>query len=211
MKTNVITKSKNQFVIDDYVTTYNKFTRNSVTNTIETAKIVSEIWSKVNSEELDVSDLKYFCNEVNLNPATSQFRKFLCIADHADRIENYIDQFPSAVSVIYQITTLDADNFEELVNTNQLNPKLTLSRLNKLFPPSRNSKSIISSISNDLDVNIKISASITDDSKNRFVSSISESIDKFLEKNTNVDKAFLLFNDLLIKEVKKSELTEIQL
>ena len=120
MKTNITAKSMNHLVIDDYISVYNKFTKNSVSNTINTAKVVNEIWSKVNSNELDLTDLKYFCNEVNLNPSTSQFRKFLCIANHADKIEEYIDQFPSAVSVIYQITTLDADDFERLVDMNNL-------------------------------------------------------------------------------------------
>lgn len=128
----VVTQSaviQNQTLMNDYVNSYFIESKNTVISTVKIAKIVLDVHNKYIAKEIGWSDFDYFCERVNLNPTSSQFRKYLCIANKADRIEQYIDDMPSAVSVIYQITTLEPERFEELVEKKAIHPNLTLKEL----------------------------------------------------------------------------------
>jgi hypothetical protein len=99
---------------------------------VKIAKIVLDVHNKYCAKEIEWSDFNYFCEQVNLNPRSSQFRKYLCIANKAERIEEYIDDMPSAVSVIYQITTLEPEKFDELLEKKAIHPNLTLKELKEV-------------------------------------------------------------------------------
>lgn len=128
--------------MDEYVTSYFVESKNTVISTVKVAKIVLDVYNKYSAELIEKNDFDYFCKQVNLNPTSSQFRKYLCIADKAERIEQYIDDMPSAVSVIYKITTLDDEKFDALIESDELNKKMTLSKLNSLFPVKERSAKV---------------------------------------------------------------------
>jgi hypothetical protein len=139
MKNNLIEKLTNKSMIDEYVNSYNSMSEKSVICTIELAKIIQEVSIKRKDDLIDDTDYQYFLKSINLSSDSSQFRKMICIANHADRIEKYIDYFPTATSVIYQLTSLDSDKFEYLVNQKLLTKNLTISKIKEslapVFPP----------------------------------------------------------------------------
>lgn len=141
MKTSLITKNK--VLIDNYVSSYFELTKKSIRNTLSLAKIVYEVKDKFEYSEIDEEDFKYFCKQIQVNDESSQFRKYLCIAKSADKIEQHLDKFPTAMSVVYKIISLPPDDFDKLIQTNLLTPDLTLKKLNHFFPSEKLLKSNI--------------------------------------------------------------------
>jgi len=139
MKTSII--YKNKVLIDKYVSSYFELTKKSIRNTLSLAKIVYEVKDKFEYSEIDEEDFKYFCNQIQVNDESSQFRKYLYIAKSADKIEQHLDKFPTAMSVVYKIISLPPDDFDELIKTNLLTPDLTLKKLNHFFPSMKQLKS----------------------------------------------------------------------
>lgn len=180
-------------MIDEYVNTYFIESKNTVISTVRIAKIVLDIFNKYSTNDIQKSDFDYFCRQVNLDPASSQFRKYLCIANKADRIEQFIDDMPSAVSVIYQITTLEPEKFEELVESNELNRNLTLSKLNSLFPKNKEHKKAteISVTQSDIIVSIKFNEN---ESNASIVNTVSE-IRELIKKNNSCSIKLLINSD----------------
>jgi hypothetical protein len=95
-------------------------------------KTVKLLNDKVKSNELTEIDLNYFCATVCLDKKSSTFRKYLCIADKADLFEKYLDKVPASYTILYEITTLDADQFELLIKSKQLNNFITLNEVKKI-------------------------------------------------------------------------------
>ena len=139
MKTFLI--SKNKVLIDEYVSSYFELTKKSVRNTLSLAKIVYEVKDKYEYSQIDEEDFKYFCKQIQVNDESSQFRKYLYIAKSADKIEQHLDKFPTAMSVVYKIISLPPDDFDKLIQTNLLTPDLTLKKLNHFFPSEKLLKS----------------------------------------------------------------------
>ncbi len=115
-----------------YVNEYHKYATTVVENTVYMAKTLYEVSCAVKEESLSEYDLNYFCQSVGLNKMSSQYRKLICIGKNANRFESYITKMPDAISVLYEITTLNPRMFEFLVENNHITPNLTLSSLKKL-------------------------------------------------------------------------------
>ena len=139
MKTFLI--SKNKVLIDNYVSSYFELTKQSIRNTLSIAKVVYEVKDKYEYSQIDEEDFKYFCKQIQVNDESSQFRKYLYIAKSADKIEQHLDKFPTAMSVVYKIISLPPDDFDKLIQTNLLTPDLTLKKLNHFFPSEKLLKS----------------------------------------------------------------------
>jgi transposase len=135
LKNNLILKPTNKPMIDEYVNSYNSMTKKTVFCTIELAKIVQEVSTKRKGLLIEETDYQYFLKSINLPSDSSQFRKMICIANRSDRIEKYIDNFPSATSVIYQLTSLDADKFDYLINQKLLSKDLTINKIKDILAP----------------------------------------------------------------------------
>jgi hypothetical protein len=166
MKTSLI--SKNKVLIDKYVSSYLELTKQSVRNTLSLAKIVYEVKDKFEYSLIDEEDFNSFCQQIQINDESSQFRKYLYIAKSADKIEQHLDKFPSAMSVVYKIISLPPDDFDELIQTNLLTPDLTLKKLNHFFPPVKqlnsNSQQHVTVDDNTLRIDITL------DNKNKSLS-----------------------------------------
>jgi len=160
--------SKNKVLIDEYVSSYFELTKKSIRNTLSLAKIVYEVKDKYEYSQIDEEDFKYFCKQIQVNDESSQFRKYLCIAKSADKIEEHLDKFPTAMSVVYKIISLPPDDFDELIQTNLLSPDLTMSKINVLFPSTKQLKSNSQQHVTVDDNNLRID--ITLDNKNKSLS-----------------------------------------
>ena len=142
MKNSLVTKQKqltsctNQSIADEFVKRYRIHTQNALENVLCMGEAVFEICRKVKSEELDNSDLEYFCHTVHLDPKSSTFRKYKAIGENAPRFRQVLDKLPSSFSVLYEMTTLDAEDFEHYVIQFTFDKRLTLEQFKKIINKS---------------------------------------------------------------------------
>lgn len=125
-------KLSNKTLVNELIARYQSDTKNAVQNIINMCKTVKEFDVKVKLKELTESDLNYFCATVNLRKESSTFRKYLRIADKADMFEKYLEKVPASYTILYEITTLDADQFDKLIQSKQFNNFITLNEVKKI-------------------------------------------------------------------------------
>ncbi len=139
MKNSLVTPQKqlmtctNKAVADEFINRYRVHTQSALENILCMGEAVYEIYRKVKSEELDKSDLEYFCQTVHLDSKSSTFRKYKAIGENADRFRQYLDKLPSTFSVLYELATLDADEFERYVVRTKFSKSITLYELKRLL------------------------------------------------------------------------------
>jgi hypothetical protein len=95
--------------------------------------------------------MKYFCFSVGLKRDGSTFRKFEQIGKHSEIFWKYVDKLPDSYTVLYEITTLDSDKFEELMSNNQITSYVTLKDIKELG----NKVSIITKSKDELNFNVR--------------------------------------------------------
>jgi hypothetical protein len=103
-----------------------------VENILRLSSLIVEMKEKEKSGELDQTDMKYFCFSVGLKRDGSTFRKFEQIGKHSETFWKYVDKLPDSYTVLYEITTLDSDKFEELMSNNQITSYVTLKDIKEL-------------------------------------------------------------------------------
>ena len=126
------TTCKNLTVVNEYITYYQQYTRNTVENILKLSSLIVEMKEKEKSGELDKTDMNYFCFSVGLTRDGSTFRKFKQIGKHSETFWKYVDKLPDSYTVLYEITTLDSDRFEELISNNQITSYVTLKDIKEL-------------------------------------------------------------------------------
>lgn len=122
-------KCSNKSFVDSLINRYSMQVKSAVEHTIEMCKTVSELHDAQKNGTINEFDVDYFCMSVKLRKDSSQYRKFICIGSAYDLFKKYIDRVPQAVSVLYEITTIDPDKFIELVNHNLIDQSTTLHKL----------------------------------------------------------------------------------
>ena len=188
------TKCKDLTTVNGYIQYYQQFTRSTVENILKLSCLINEMKEKENSGELNESDVKFFCLSVGLNRKGSTFRKFEQIGKHSETFWKYVDKLPDSYTVLYEITTLDSDRFEELMSNNQITSYVTLKDIKMLsgkVPTVNNSVKNHSSLvtTNQMKKLIK--------SINRFTITVSRDIpknefDSFIEYLNNLQKKELV-------------------
>jgi len=76
--------------------------------------------------------MKYFCFSVGLTREGSTFRKFERIGSCVDKFRTYIDKLPDSYTTLYEITTLDDELFEQLMENNEIHSYVTLKDIKRL-------------------------------------------------------------------------------
>ena len=188
------TYSKNKDVTDGFIQKYRGLTRGTVEQILELSKCVVEIKQKEKSGELNCYDIQYFCHSVGITEKGSTFRKFMCIGQRVEEFRQYLDKLPNSYTVLYEITTLDPDKFEELMSNNSIHSYVTLKDIKMLsgkVPTVNNSVKNHSSLvtTNQMKKLIK--------SINRFTITVSRDIpksefDSFIEYLENLQKKELV-------------------
>jgi len=125
-------KLSNPSLVKELIEKYQSDTKNAVQNILNMCRTVRLLNDKVKSKELTEADLNYFCATVCLDKKSSTFRKYLCIADKAQLFEKYLEKVPASYTVLYEITTLDSDQFELLLKSKQLSNFITLNDVKKI-------------------------------------------------------------------------------
>jgi len=127
----------NQQVADVYVKRYQESTKNALEHILNMGEAVSEIYEKYKKGELKEFDVDYFCEKVNLDRKSSTFRKYKAIGQNANRFREYLHKLPSTFSVLYEMATLDGDEFEDFVARAEFNKKITLDEFKKILNKSK--------------------------------------------------------------------------
>jgi hypothetical protein len=125
-------KCKNKEIVDIYISKYLNQTKSAVENLISISEIIYDMNSKVECGELTMSDLNYFCINVGLTTNSSYFRKHVCIGRKAEFLKSLIDKIPSAVSTVYEITTIKPELIEKFIELEKIQPATTLAELKSL-------------------------------------------------------------------------------
>lgn len=197
----------NHALIDEYVSSYRELTKKTVFNTLSLARVVYEVKNKFENKEISEKNFKYFCKQIQVSDKSSQFRKYIYIAMSTDKIEKYIDRFPSAMSVVYKIISLPPDHFNELINKNLLARDLTLSKINKYFSPSKisSTKSLINQNIQTVSVNsfdLRVNISLNKDNpvlkkpmQDKIISKIFNSLENIQENLVHFDEVSIYLND----------------
>ena len=134
MGTAMVTANKN--IADEYVRRYQRSTKNAIEGILNMGEAVYEIYTKYKAGEIPGDDLEYFCKSVNLDSKGSSFRKYKAIGRNADKFRLYMDKLPSSFSVLYEMATLDADDFERYVVRTSFSKEITLEHLKKMMNKS---------------------------------------------------------------------------
>jgi hypothetical protein len=160
----ISTKCKDKELMDNLIETYQTSTKTAVENILNMCIAVKEIDEKRKAKLINDFDVTYFCASVSLDRKSPTFRKYRKIGEHADRFQKHMESLPSAYTVLFQIATLDADKFEELIETNQITPSLSLEKLKQITNTSAKNQ-------NPDEVNFKVSfnASTLSDSSKDYV------------------------------------------
>lgn len=120
---------KDKTFADHMIAVFKTEATTTIQSIIGMSRAVEAMDRRYRSEEISKNDLDYFCLSVGLKKLSSQFRKFVCIGRYADKLSQYIEKMPQSISVLYEITTLDAEKFENLIEQNLIYPDLSLSKL----------------------------------------------------------------------------------
>lgn len=124
--TKLCKKVSNKELVDALIEKYHDNARCAVQHILNMSLAVKEIDDKVKSDKLKEDDLNYFCASVNLDKNSSTYRKFLCIADKAEIFMSHLEKLPASYTILYEITTLDSEKFEKLVNDDRFTRFITL-------------------------------------------------------------------------------------
>jgi hypothetical protein len=159
---------KNLTTVDSYIKYYQQYTRNTVENILKLGCLINEMKEKEKSGELDKTDMNYFCFSVGLKRDGSSFRKFEQIGKHSETFWKYIDKLPDSYTVLYEITTLDPDKFEELMCNDEIHSFVTLKDIKKLGNKVQSTQSDLVSFT------VTFDKSIEDKTKESLISIIKE-------------------------------------
>ena len=131
----IANSGKDKALMDNLIQSYQKSTKNAVENILNMCSAVKEIDDKRKENLINDFDVMYFASTVSLDPKSPTYRKYRQIGAHAEKFKKYMNCLPSAYTVLFQITTLEPEKFEKLIESNQITPSLSLEQLKKITSP----------------------------------------------------------------------------
>jgi hypothetical protein len=190
----------NSTLVHSLISKYQQDTKNAVQNILNMCLTLQEFYQKVKSNELNENDLNYFCATVCLDKKSSTFRKYLRIADKVDLFQEYLDKVPASYTILYEITTLDSDQFDLLIKSKQLNTFITLQDVKKIAGKNFSSATNISS-TNTSEVMIKVTfdTAIVSDESLKLVADCYGYLKKLHDIEVTIPNEKVLSNALMCK------------
>jgi hypothetical protein len=75
-------------------------------------------------KDLGEDEFKNFCADVDVKIGGSKCRKLIKIGEEAGRFEKVLDQPPDSWTILYELAKMERQNFDQLVDSGGLHPKL---------------------------------------------------------------------------------------
>ena len=147
--------SKNKTLIDALIKNYQDKTMSAVEKIIDMCVAVKSVDEKLKTGEINEEDMDYFCASISLNRKSSTYRKYMCIGEKSNVLMKYMEKLPSASSVLYEITTLNPDVFEQLIEDGNLHTHITLDQLKKLTQKVPKKNKLTDDVELKITMNIK--------------------------------------------------------
>lgn len=133
---NLTNQLSNKKVISECIEKYQKSTKNAVESILCMGEAVYEIYKRKNQGQLSEAELEYFCNSVNLKQKGSTFRKYKIIGQNANRFRECMNRLPATFTVLYEMATLNGEDFERFVAGYQDSKNVTLEEFKELIKNS---------------------------------------------------------------------------
>jgi hypothetical protein len=131
----IASSGKDKALMDNLIQTYQTSTKTAVENILNMCIAVKEIDEKRKAKLINDFDVMYFCASVSLDRKGGTYRKYRQIGAHAERFIKHMGALPSAYTVLFYITTLPPEKFEELIESNQITPSISLEKLKEIINP----------------------------------------------------------------------------
>ncbi len=128
----IATNCKDKALMDNMIEKYQSSTKTAVENILNMCIAVKQIDDKYKEKLINDFDVTYFCASVSLDRKSPTYRKYRKIGEHANRFMQHMETLPSAYTVLFQIATLDPVKFDELIESEQITPSLSLEKLKQL-------------------------------------------------------------------------------
>jgi len=130
------TQSVNKSATDEYIHRYQISTMNAIESILNMGEAVYGIYKKCKLGELSSGDLEYFCQSVGLDSKGPTFRKYKAIGINAAKFRQCIDKLPPTLTTLYDMATLDQDDFERYVVKSSYSSNLTHEQFKKMVGKS---------------------------------------------------------------------------
>ena len=114
--------------VQSYLDRYHTALRKTAQSVLDVAATVLEA-----KEELTQPEFAQFLQEVGFDEKSSTYKKFVAIARKKELLEHHVDALPTAWTTIYQLAKLDADQFEQVANSGQLNPLMSANQITTII------------------------------------------------------------------------------
>jgi hypothetical protein len=114
--------------VQSYLDRYHTALRKTAQSVLEVAATVLEA-----KEQLSQPEFAAFLQQVGFDEKSSTYKKFIAIARKKELLEHYVDTLPTAWTTIYQLAKLDADQFEQVRNSGQLNPLMSANQISAII------------------------------------------------------------------------------
>jgi len=117
--------------------------KDSAETFIKRAEILKKAKAELGENELDYT-FEGFCEELGMKPRASSkgqlvehstVKKMLKIGKEASRFYPVLDQLPDNWTTLYELAKLDEDTFNQVIEDERFNPKMTAKVLAEICPP----------------------------------------------------------------------------
>jgi len=127
------TEPINKSAADAYISRYQISTQNAIDNILNMGEAVYEIYMKCKSGEMEKEELDYFCKCVGLDSKGAMFRKYKAIGINAPKFRLCMNKLPPTLTTLYEMATLDFDDFERYVVRSSFSSNITHEQFMKMI------------------------------------------------------------------------------
>jgi len=111
----------------NFANQFMSFKKQSAEGLLQMSKAVSDVKSKHKDA------LKKFCILTELDPSSSTFRKYNAIGQNFERLIEHVEKLPNTWTTLYKVASLTPREFQKLVDSRRLTPKIKAATINEVL------------------------------------------------------------------------------
>jgi hypothetical protein len=145
---------------DDYSMRVNSLTEDTVDNILEIGRLMLE-----GKNQLDPNEYNLFLKETHYKEETSTVRKWNRIGESYVRLKSISQHLPPVMSTLYKLSTLDSNKINSLIDSQILQPTVTLKEIVDELSPPKNT-------TNPICITLEIDSTIDEDTLQEILDSL---------------------------------------